>query len=205
VIYNSVGSLRRLSSPREDARMLLDIVEEEAARLNRIVADLLDFVRPYSSHPRPVQSESLVRGAIEGARRASSRPAVQIETELDLGRETLLLDGTMIEQALTNLIVNAVQASSPGGKVVVRARNEPSSAGERLRFDVADEGPGIDEADAARIFQPFYTTKAAGTGLGLAVVRRIADALGGTVEVAPGRERGAVFTLTVPVGDSSVA
>jgi signal transduction histidine kinase len=205
VIYTSLGSLRRIPPVHEEAALLLNIVQEEAARLNRIVADLLDFVRPYSSHPRPVQVEALVHRAIDGARRPDSGPRVSIEAKVELGPEPLVLDGTMLEQALKNLVVNALHATPPGGSVRVCARRErePSGPVERLCFDVIDEGPGIDDADTRRIFQPFYTTKAAGTGLGLAVVRRIADALGGTVEVSQGVERGAIFRLTVPLVSGS--
>lgn len=198
VIFNSLGSLGRLDLPNADAKLLLDIVGEEAARLNRIVADLLDFVRPYSSHPRPAQVEVLVHGAVAGAQRALSNPTANVETDIALPSSEVVLDGTMIQQALTNLIVNALQATPAGGRVTVRARSDGGSPRPILRFEVADEGPGVDAQDAARIFQPFFTTKATGTGLGLAVVRRIADALGGTVEVSRGKRRGSVFTLTVP-------
>jgi signal transduction histidine kinase len=198
VIFNSLGSLARLPLPSPDAKLLLDIVGEEAARLNRIVADLLDFVRPYSSHPRPARVDALVAGAIAGAQRALSRPVANVTTDIALAPNEVVLDGTMIQQALTNLIVNALQATPPTGQVSVRARSDAAGPRPLLRFEVADEGPGVDPKDASRIFQPFFTTKATGTGLGLAVVRRIADALGGSVEVAPGEPVGSVFVLTVP-------
>jgi two-component system, NtrC family, sensor histidine kinase HydH len=98
------------------------------------------------------------------------------------------------------LIVNAVQATPKGKRVTVRARTQRVAQRVTLRCDVVDEGAGIDAEDASRVFQPFFTTKATGTGLGLAVVRRIADALGGAVEVARVDAGGTRFTLTVPVG-----
>lgn len=202
VIFNSLGALRKVAPSTDDARVLLDIVGEEASRLNRIVADLLDFVRPYSSHPRPTSIDALVRSAIAGALRSTTTD-VTIDTEVVSPAADLVLDETMIQQALSNLIVNAIQATPAGGRVFVRSRVSESQTAhgplERsLTLEVTDEGPGINPADLPRIFQPFYTTKPTGTGLGLAVVRRIAEALGGSVEARCGEARGAVFTLSLP-------
>jgi signal transduction histidine kinase len=200
IIFNSLGTLRRLGALGTDETTLLDIVGEEAARLNRIVGDLLDFVRPYSSHPRAVQVDAILEGAVDAARRAASpNGSVEIRTHIDVKNE-VFLDGTMLQQALINLIVNAVQATPKGKRVTVSARIENDASGEaRLRCDVLDEGQGIEAADALRVFQPFYTTKATGTGLGLAVVRRIVDALGGAIEVARAGASGTRFTLNVPL------
>jgi len=89
-----------------------------------------------------------------------------------------------------------------GGTVTVRASCEGPAEASTLRCEVADEGAGVDPADELRIFQPFFTTKATGTGLGLAVVKRIADALHGTVVVGRAPKGGATFTLTVPLSDA---
>jgi signal transduction histidine kinase len=204
IIFNSLGSLRRLEPLPPDAKLLLDIVGEEASRLNRIVGDLLDFVRPYSSHPRTVKLDAIVAGAVEAAQRAAPDANVEVKTVLRLPNNELFLDGTMLQQALINLIVNAVQATPKGKTVTVSAwfctiAEAEGASATSLRCEVEDEGPGIDDDDAARVFQPFFTTKATGTGLGLAVVARIAQALGGVVEVARAPSGGSKFTLTVPL------
>jgi signal transduction histidine kinase len=199
IIFNSLGSLQRHESMTPDANLLLDIVGEEAARLNRIVGDLLDFVRPYAAHPRNVCLDAIVKGAVDAARRALPDTTVEVLTDLDFPFNELFVDGTMLQQALINLIVNAVQATPRGKTVMVLASPKDTARGVALRCDVVDEGPGIDAADAARVFQPFFTTKATGTGLGLAVVQRIAIALGGVIEVARAPSGGSRFTLTVPV------
>ncbi len=199
IIFNSLGELRRLEPPTEDSAVLLDIVGEEAARLNRIVGDLLDFVRPYAAHPRHVETAAILNGAVDGARRAVGDVKVAIRTELSAAPAELFLDGTMLQQALLNLIVNAIQATPNGKTVTVRARAVVAGEQMTLCCEVADEGPGIDAAHSARVFQPFFTTKATGTGLGLALVRRLADALCGTVEVSSRPAGGTLFTLTVPL------
>jgi signal transduction histidine kinase len=205
IIFNSLGSLRRHEPMTPDANLLLGIVSEEAARLNRIVGDLLDFVRPYAAHPRDVEIDAIVTGAVEAARRAAPETTVDIRTRLSFPCKELFLDGTMLQQALINLIVNAVQATPKGKAVLVEATAHPSREGLSIRCDVIDEGPGIDDADAARVFQPFFTTKATGTGLGLAVVQRIAVALGGAIEIARAPSGGSCFTLTVPAVTSARA
>lgn len=199
IIFNSLGALRRLVKPATDATLLLDIVGQEAGRLNRIVGDLLDFAKPYALSPRPEHISAIVHAAVEAARRAAPEALARIETDLRCPPGEVVIDGAMLQQALINLIVNAVQAMPKGGIVTVRASCDGASDASMLRCEVTDEGAGVAPADEARIFQPFFTKKATGTGLGLAVVKRIADALHGTVAVARAPAGGAVFTLTVPV------
>jgi signal transduction histidine kinase len=202
IIFNSIGNLRRLIKPAPDATLLLDIVGQEAQRLNRIVGDLLDFAKPYALNPRPEQLSVLVHAAVEAARRAAPEAPARIEADLFCQPdEMVVLDGAMFQQALINLIVNAVQAMPKGGTVTVRAGCEGADDASTLRCEVTDEGAGVAPGDEMRIFQPFFTTKATGTGLGLAVVKRIADALHGAVEVTRAPSGGAVFTLTVPLFD----
>lgn len=199
VIFNSLSELRRLAPQTSEASMLLGIVGEEASRLNRLVRDLLDFVRPYDVRPRPVQLEVVVKGAVEAARRAAPEPSVEIDTEVRVAGEELWLDGTMLQQALLNLIVNAIQATPKGKSVTVRAAVVNGAGAKSLRCEVADVGLGIDPAVRERVFQPFFTTKATGTGLGLALVRRLTDALGGTVVAESPPSGGALFVMTVPI------
>ena len=204
IIFNSIGNLRRLITPAPDATLLLDIVGQEAHRLNRIVGDLLDFAKPYALNPRPEQLSHIVHAAVEAARRAAPEALARIEIELRCPPdEVVLLDGAMLQQALINLIVNAVQAMPKGGTVTVRAGWKCADEATTLRCEVTDEGSGVAPGDETRVFQPFFTTKATGTGLGLAVVKRIADAFHGAIEVARAPTGGAVFTLTVPLFDAA--
>jgi signal transduction histidine kinase len=194
VIFNSLGSLRRLLRPTGDAKLLLDIVGEEADRLNRIVGDLLDFARPSTPELRPEPFQRVVEEAIAAA--LAQRPAgLQLERELDPGVPQVPMDARLVRQAIVNVAVNAVQAMPRGGRLTVRTRREIDAA----VLEIEDTGAGIPDEVRNRMFEPFFTTKASGTGLGLAVVKRIVDGHGGSVTVRSRPGAGTAFALRFPL------
>jgi signal transduction histidine kinase len=199
VIFNSLGSLRRLLRPSGDARTLFRIVEEEAERLNRIVGDLLDFARPSTPNLHP---ESLARLAEEAVASVVAQQEAPIELlrELDPALPEVPVDARLVRQAVVNVAANAAQAMARGGRITVRTLRD----GDAAVVELEDDGPGIPEEVEGRIFEPFFTTKATGTGLGLAVVRRIVEGHGGTVRVRPGPGAGTVFALRFPLSPAPV-
>jgi signal transduction histidine kinase len=199
VIFNSLGSLRRLVRPRGDARMLFDIVEEEAERLNRIVGDLLDFARPSTPELRPEQLERVVEDAV-GVALGQQASGIMLARELDPAVPPVTMDARLVRQAVLNVAVNAVQAMPRGGRITVRTRREGAAA----LLEIEDTGAGIPEEVRERIFEPFFTTKASGTGLGLAVVKRIVEGHGGTVSVRSAPGAGTVFALRFPLEGPAV-
>jgi len=199
VIFNSLGALRRLVRAPDDAKLLLDIVEEEADRLNRIVGDLLDFARPSTPELRPEPLERVVEDAVGAA--LAQRPAgVEVARDLDASVPPVPMDPRLVRQAVLNVAVNAVQAMPRGGRLTLRTRR----TGEEALLEIEDTGAGIPDEVRARIFEPFFTTKASGTGLGLAVVRRIVEGHGGTVAVRSTPGEGTVFSLRFPLGRAPV-
>jgi len=193
-IFNSLGSLQRMLQPEGEAKLLLEVIHEEADRLNRTVGDLLDFARPAEPDMRP---ESLERIAEDTLAVALSREAPGVVVERDYaGVPPVPVDARQVRQAILNLVMNAVQAMPRGGRLSVRSRIDGAFA----RIEVADTGPGVPAEIRQKIFEPFFTTKATGTGLGLAVVRRIAEGHGGTVEVGDAPAGGAAFVLRFPLG-----
>jgi signal transduction histidine kinase len=193
VIFNSLGSLRRLLRPTGDARMLLDIVGEEADRLNRIVGDLLDFARPSTPEFRPEHLSHVVDEAVAAA--LGQNPAgVKLVRDPDEELPPVPLDARLVRQAVLNVAINAVQAMPRGGRLRVKVRRTPGGA----LLEIEDSGAGIPEEVRHRIFEPFFTTKASGTGLGLAVVKRIVEGHGGEVAVSSPPGGGTVFALRFP-------
>jgi PAS domain S-box-containing protein len=205
VIFNAVASLRRMLKAEGDAAMLLDILAEESGRLNRIVGDLLDYTRPRELMPHPEDVPRVLQDAVDAARTLpgddNAHVSFPIEVEPDLPR--VPLDRHLIRQALVNVLINAIQAMPQGGMVRVLARRETQGGRGMLRIDIADQGCGIPTELIHRVFEPFFTTKAQGTGLGLAVVKRIIEAHHGesSLESVPGR--GTTFTLRLPLTQST--
>jgi signal transduction histidine kinase len=199
VIFNSLGSLRRLLKPSGDVALLLDIVGEEADRLNRMVADLLDYSRPMQPTLQPVTLEPLLREALDGARRQLGLLSDSAEARLAVPEDLSVRgDSRLLRQALVNLFLNSYQAMPRGGQIGVRAQRGELAGKPVAEVILTDSGPGIPAEVGPRVFLPFFTTKATGTGLGLAVVKRIVESHGGTIEVGQ-PPSGAEFRLRLPL------
>jgi signal transduction histidine kinase len=199
-IFNAVASLRR-GSGSTNLPGLLDILQEEADRLQRLVADLLDFSRPSVVEVAPVDLRPILEHAIEAARLDPALGGKAKEVELDIAPKlsSIDTDARLLHRALVNLLVNALQNVDADGKVSLRAAVER----DLLCITVHNDGAPIARELAERLFEPFFTTRATGTGLGLAVVRRIAEDLGGSVKLEPTSE-GTRFLLALPISPSSV-
>jgi PAS domain S-box-containing protein len=183
VIFNSIGGLRRLVRGPHDAQALLDLAWEEAERLKRLVADLLEFASPYRPSLEVVDVAPIVAEAVAAAQRDPVFPrgsGAPIEVRLPPGMPQVHADPARLHRALVNLLTNALQHVAPGGRVQVSAG--PAGDAE-LRITVHNDGAPLAPEVAQRVFDPFFTTRAAGTGLGLAVVRRIVEDLGGRIEL----------------------
>lgn len=198
VIFNSLGSLEKLLRPEGDAKMLLEIVGEEAERLDRIVRDLLEFARPHEPTLEFAPLEPLIEETLFAARSNTDTSLIEIAPELASVHHQLLLDERMFRQALLNLFLNSLQAMPRGGKLVVRTSPEQLDGREWIKVEVIDSGNGIPREFFERIYQPFFTTKVTGTGLGLAVVKRVVEAHRGTIRFESRPGEGTHFTLLLP-------
>ena len=204
-ILGTVSSLRSFpekygTTEREE---LLATLQEEAERLNRFVANLLDMTR-LESGAIELKVELIDVAEIVGAalQRAGNVVAGhRVEVDIEAGLPMLRLDAVLFEQVLFNLLDNAAKYSLAGSRIDVRAKRD----GEFVEIEIVDEGPGIPPADFERIFDKFYRVQAqdrrrAGTGLGLAICRGFVEALGGWIVARNRRDRsGAVLTIRMPV------
>ncbi|MFY0573139.1 sensor histidine kinase [Cystobacter fuscus] len=199
-IFNAVASLRHLLKPDGDTAMLLDILAEESDRLDRMVSDLLDYTRPREPIRQLEDVARMLQDAVEAAWKQQGSPShitPTIEVEPQLPR--VPLDRRHIRQVLINMLVNAMQAMPQGGGVRVLARRELHEDRELLRIDVVDQGCGIPTELLHRVFEPFFTTKAQGTGLGLAVVKRIIEEHHGELSLESTPGRGTTFSIRLPL------
>jgi len=180
-------------------RELAATVLEEAERLNRLVGNLLDMTRLEAGTLEPKRDwhslEELVGGALARVERyAAGR---RLQAQLAPGLPLVAIDGVLVEQALVNLLENALRHGGSAGVVTVRARLE---AGQAL-VEVLDDGPGFPARDAERLFDKFYRAAGGpGAGLGLAIARAIVTAHGGRIWAEPLAPRGAAFRFTLPLG-----
>jgi signal transduction histidine kinase len=158
------------------------------------VGDLLDFARPVTPVLRPEPLDAVVDEAVAAAL-TGGPGGIDVRRELAHDLPPVPMDARLVRQALLNVAANAVQAMPKGGRLTVRMRRDPVG----VLVELEDTGPGIPEDVQPRIFEPFFTTKASGTGLGLAVVKRIVHGHGGEVTVASRPGRGTVVQLRFPV------
>lgn len=172
----------------------LEIVEDEARQAQRIVQDLLEVVRPAELVPEAVDAAQVAKDVLGRLEESGAARGVELIAPAVPG-PTAWVDGPRLQQVLRNVLSNALDASPDGAKVEVTATQK----GEVVEIRVRDGGPGVDPALADRIFEPFYTTKESGTGLGLALSRSLVEAHGGALYVdLADAGPGAAFVIQLP-------
>ncbi len=178
------GMLAKALPDDAKSRAKADRVVDEAVRLEQLTNDLLQFVRTGAIRRAAVDPAAI-------ARAAAASVAGEVKVITTGAPRSWLLDEARIREVIINLVDNAVAAGEP---VEVRVRSEQR----RLVIEVADHGPGIPEDDREKIFEPFFTAKTQGTGLGLAVVRRVIDLHGGIIVALANPGGGALFRAEIP-------
>ena len=167
-------------------------------RLSNLMTDLLDYGKPPTLDLQPGGISEAVDGAVHACEPLARDAAVTVRPQLPPDLPHIRRDVRRLEQAFQNLLANAIQHSPRGSVVRVRARPTTLDGRACLECRVEDDGRGIPEASLPHVFEPFFTGRKGGTGLGLPIVQRIVEAHGGTVTAANGAEGGAVFTMTFP-------
>ena len=201
VVTNGEAALRWLKRPQPDLAEVeagLSRIVAEGRRASRIVAGIRGFARKAPPARETLEPAELVDEALRLVARETARAGVHVAVAADPALPAITVDRVAIQQVLVNLLLNAVQAlAATDGPRRIRVAAERT--GDGVVLSVADTGPGLAGTDADRLFQPFYTTRPTGLGLGLAIARSTAEAHGGrlTAGAAPGG--GALFRLTLPV------
>lgn len=193
------GPVHDANEVSETARAL----NHEIDRVELLLRRLIDYARPLSPRREHCPAERIISNASEAAAPALRAAGATLVVDLQGPLPELEVDPLLLTQALTNLLVNAAQASPPGGKVLLRAASLVRPERTQLSITVLDEGAGIAAEVKGRLFLPFFTTKPHGNGLGLAITQHILMEHEGQVR-GDNRDdgRGAAFTLTLPVTPS---
>ncbi len=198
-INNPIGIIRgylktmTVDSPPEVLRDELRILDEEAAACQRIAEDLLTYARAPELRALPVAMDDLIRESVRRLEDAQHAAAGRIAVRAEPG--TILADGGRLRQVVLNLLRNALQASPSSASVTVDGKAQGDGGYE---ITVTDRGQGVDPKDRALVFEPFFSKRADGSGLGLAVCQGIVRAHGGSIAVESRVGGGAVFRVKLP-------
>jgi two-component system cell cycle sensor histidine kinase/response regulator CckA len=207
-IQGVVDILIRRRDKNDPEREALEGVRQEVERIDNTVRALLERARPRLVSVRPTSLNDIVGRAVNLARAPLTRVSSgnhQVRLEFESPEEQIIIpiDSAQVEDAILNLILNAIEAISDNGKVTIRLTRSERGSSADLHDDaiieVSDNGCGISPENLTRIFNPFFTTRSSGTGLGLPAVRRIARAHGGDVEVSSVLGVGSTFKIRLPI------
>jgi len=181
---------------REDMAMILGEIE----RVNRILEDILSVARPFQLKITNQAMPDILEHVLHRYQTSIDKKAIRINRRYAPSLPRALVDRERMEQALTNLVLNAVEAMPTGGTLGVGLDANDSW----MTVTISDTGPGISLDVQRRIFEPFFTTKVRGTGLGLAVARRVIEEHGGTIDVSSDIGKGTKFTVRLPLSFEEV-
>ena len=182
------------------AHRRLTVVRETALEMRAVLRALLEFAREGGDSRERVDLGDTVRQTVELVRRTSSARDVELVERIPQGTLAVVGSPSQIGQAVLHLLVNAYAALPAGGKVLV----DVEAGGGRATVTVSDTGDGIPVELAERVFEPFFTTRPDGSGLGLSASRAIAESHGGGLELRA-QDRGTTFVLTLPLADEASA
>ncbi|WP_244155429.1 two-component system sensor histidine kinase NtrB [Desulfatiglans anilini] len=177
---------------------LLQASLDEVVQIERTLQEMMDISFPVRLSLQPVHLRSLLQHCLNSMRQRLLNNQVKTFLRLERGAEGIHVDPHRMEQALVNLLFNAVEAQPSGGKVAISARPLTKGADPWVEILISDQGPGVPKEILPYIFDPMFSQKAMGTGLGLHNVKRIVEAHGGSVRVKLNRKRGMSFYLNLP-------
>ena len=200
VIRASAAMVQEGFEPEQDAWRACDFICREIDRLNGLITALLSFSRPAELRRHTVSIDAVIERALALASDELRQRRIALECKASADVPPLRADPDLVSQLIYDLLCNASEALGEGGRIAVRTAR--TDAG--VCVEVADSGAGVAPELASQLFEPFFTTKATGTGLGLPMAERIAQAHGGTLAFVPGRGlgpggRGACFRLQLPL------
>lgn len=216
VMSNAIYFLKMVNADADETtREYLDIIKYEIDNSQRIITDLLDFARTRTPRTKAVSIGEL---AAESIKKCIIAENINFQSDIQDNLPLLRVDPLQMEQVLQNLISNAVQAMPDGGSLIFSARKvqgarhedrgdeeiiiepqTPSPDPDFIEISVSDTGEGIAPENMKKLFQPLFTTKAKGIGLGLVVCRNLVEANGGRIEVKSQSGKGTTFTVILPV------
>jgi signal transduction histidine kinase len=174
----------------------LEVIEEEINRINEIVDQFLRFAKPAPPLLDKAEVRSLFEETLQLLRPQIEKQQILVQKEFQ-ALPIILMDREQMKQAILNLLLNAIQAMPGGGRLTLKGEN--SKDGQWVHILIRDSGVGIPSEDMNKLFDPFFSTKEGGVGLGLSIAHRIIDQHHGKIEVESTPEEGTIFTVWLPI------
>jgi len=198
VKLNSQILLKNTAFNGNDKRRL-EIVVHEISRLERILDEMLDYAKPLSLKMQMGSLKKIIDSCLDTMDVRIREKDIEVKKRYSERRmRRMLFDGEKMEQALINVLINSVDAIEKGGVIEITSKMTAEN-GTSMRIEICDNGPGIPSADLPFVFDPFFSRKKGGTGLGLVNVKKIVEAHGGRVDLVPRKPTGTILGLTLPV------
>jgi two-component system sensor histidine kinase HydH len=186
--------------PGSEEERYSEIMIEEVERLDRVVQELLDFARPVTPDRKPVDPNTLIDEALSLVSEDAQFKRVEIVRKPGSDLPRVMVDPLQMRQAVLNVLLNSLEAMADGGTLTIETGVSRGEDGlTEVRIDLTDTGVGMTPEELAKLFEPFYTTKPKGTGLGLTVVSRVLEQNGGRIDVTSTEGEGTTFSLLLPV------
>ena len=195
IISSSAELLKKRMGPQNTLNAIADIIVTEARRLNDIITDFLNYARPKTPNRTPCSIAQVITKNIHFLEPQMTPKGYVIETRFADNIPDIMADGDMLYQAFLNLLINGMQAMPEGGTIHVTIERQ----GPSVWVVIEDEGHGVPRQVIEKIWDPFFTTKEKGTGLGLGIVKNIIEAHDGMIRIGNRKEKGARVTVKFPL------
>ena len=195
IISSTAELLKEKLAKTDPQDQLADVIVEEANRLNSIVTDFLSFARPQAPNFMPCQVDEVIEKNLSFLSPEIDRNGYRVHKRFATDIPEIEADPGLLYQAFLNILMNAMHAMPQGGDIYI----ELSARKHTLTIVFTDQGPGIPDETLVKIWEPFFTTKDKGSGLGLPIVRKIIEGHGGLIEADNAPEKGTQVTVTLPV------
>jgi signal transduction histidine kinase len=194
IIRSTAELLASMPNANDTQRKLSTVITEESTRLNRIVTEFLDFARPQNPNLQTCDLKEIIEKNLSFLDPELQKRGITVRNNLDSRSLALLADQDLLYRAFLNIFINSIQSMDNGGKIEVFASHERDN----YRVEIEDNGCGINQEHLKRIFNPFFTTREKGSGLGLSIVRKIIEAHQGIITIESEKGQGTRVKLLLP-------
>ncbi len=194
IIRSTAELLGEMPDANDSQKRLSGVITEESTRLNQIVTEFLDFARPQAPNLQECDLEEIIEKNLSFIRPELEKKGIMVNDNLNGRSLKLLADQELLYRAFLNILINAIQSMRDGGTIDIKVEEERDN----YRIEIEDTGSGISEENVNKIFNPFFTTKEKGSGLGLSIVRKIIEGHRGSVAIQSIEGEGTKVRVQLP-------